>query len=65
MLRLRVCAAHMDGFLAQNSMKEGSIFCQIFLRRWLILLKLAKRLKIGSFLPKFNTKVDEMAIFGN
>ena len=33
MLRVRVCAAHMGGFLGPTFSKQESLFWQIFLKR--------------------------------
>ena len=56
MLRVRVCAAHMGGFLGQNSLNEGPFFGRFSLnmgglcRNW---LKIAKN---GSFSVKIRHK---------
>ena len=63
MLRVRVCAAHMDGFLGQNSLDKGAFFSSYPIdmsgmsRNW---QKIAKN---GSFSTKF--QVGMMANFGN
>ena len=66
MLRVRVCAAHMGGFLGLKFSKQGSLFRQIFLKHGWVFQKLAKKLqKVGSFPPKFIIKVGMTATFGN
>ena len=42
MLRVRVCAAHMGGFLGPKLSKQGSIFRQIFLKHGWVFQKLTK-----------------------
>ena len=42
MLRVRVCAAHMGGFLGPKFPKQGSPFRQILLKHGLVIQKLAK-----------------------
>ena len=62
MLRVRVCAVHMGGFLGLKFSKQGSLFgrCSLnmgwFSRNWQ---------KMGSFPPKFIIKVGMMATVGN
>ena len=34
MLRIRVCAAHMDGFLGQNSLNKGPFFGRFSINIW-------------------------------
>ena len=57
MLRVRVCAAHMGGFLSRNSLNKGPFFGRFsinmggFSRNW---RKIAKN---GLFPPKFIIKV--------
>ena len=43
MLGVRVCAVHMDGFLARNSLNKGPCFQQIFLRHCRVRLSFAKK----------------------
>ena len=45
MLRVRVCAAHMGGFLGPKFSKQGSIFQQIFHKQGWVIQKLAKNSK--------------------
>ena len=45
MLRVRVCAAHMGGFLGPKFSKQGSLFRQIFLKQGWVIQKLAKNSK--------------------
>ena len=47
MLRVRVCAAHMGGFLGPKFSKQGSLFQQIFLKHGWFFQKLAKNVKNG------------------
>ena len=42
MLRVRVCAAHMGGFLGPKFSKQGSLFRQIFHKQGWVIQKLAK-----------------------
>ena len=65
MLRVRVCAAHMGGFLGPKFSKQGSFFGRFslnmggFSRNW------QKIVKMGSFSPKFIIKVGMTATVGN
>ena len=65
MLRVRVCAAHMGGFLGPKFSKQWSFFARFslnmvgFSRNW------QKIVKIGSFLPKFIIKLGMTATVGN
>ena len=45
MLRVRVCAAHMGGFLGPKFSKQGSLFRQIFHKQGWVIQKLAKNSK--------------------
>ena len=45
MLRVRVCAAHMGGFLGPKFSKQGSLFRHIFLKQGWVIQKLAKNSK--------------------
>ena len=66
MSRVRVCAAHMGGFLDPKFSKQGSLFRQIFHKQGWVIQKLAKNSeKMGGFPPKFNVKVGMTATFGN
>ena len=65
MLRVRVCAAHMGGFLGPKFSKQGSLFRQTFLKQGWVVQKLAKIAKKGGFPPKFIIKVGMTASFGN
>ena len=56
MLRVRVCAAHMGGFLGPKFSKQGSIFRQIFHKQGWIIQKLAKNSKNGWFSAKIHHK---------
>ena len=49
MLRVRVCAAHMDGFFGPKFSKQGSPFRQIFHKHGWVIQKLAKTSQNGSF----------------
>ena len=42
MFRVRVCAAHMGGFMGLKFSKRGSLFRQIFLKHGWVFEKLAK-----------------------
>ena len=64
MLRVRVCANDMDGFLSPRFSKQGSHFRQIFLQHGWVFQKLAKMSKIGSFPPIFIIKVGMMTTVG-
>ena len=66
MLRVRVCAAHMGGFLGPQFSKQGSLFQQIFHKHEWVFQKLAKKSsKMGSFPPKFIIRVGMTVIAGN
>ena len=66
MLRVRVCAAHMGGFLGPKFSKQGSLFRQIFHKQGWVIQKMAKNgKKMGGFPPKFVIKVGMTASFGN
>ena len=56
MLRVRVCAAHMDGFLGPKFSKQGSLFLQIFHKHGWVIQKLAKITKNGPFSAKSHHK---------
>ena len=45
MLRVRVCAAHMGGFLGPKFSKQGSLFRQFFHKQGWVIQKLAKNSK--------------------
>ena len=45
MFRVRVCAAHMGGFLGPKFSKQGSLFRQIFHKQGWVIQKLAKNSK--------------------
>ena len=55
----------MGGFWAQNSLKKGAIFQQIFFKNGWVIHKLAKNSKNGWFSAKFIIKFGMMASFGN
>ena len=65
MLRVRVCAAHMGGFLGPKFSKYGSLFRQIFHKNGWVFQKLAKLSKMGGFPPKFIIKGGMTAAVGN
>ena len=54
MLRVRVCAAHMGGFLGPKFSKQGSPFRQIFHKHGWAFQKLAKVAKNGQFSAQIN-----------
>ena len=56
MLRVWVCAAHMDGFLGPKFSKQGSLFRQIFHKQGPVIQKLVKNSKNGSFSAKIHRK---------
>ena len=56
MLRVRVCAAHMGGFLDPIFSKQGSLFRQIFHEHEWVFQKLAKIVKNGSFSTNIHHK---------
>ena len=60
MLRVRVCAAHMGGFLGPNSLNKGPFFGRFSLNMGGFSKNCQKLLKIGSFPPKFIIKVGLM-----
>ena len=70
MLRVRVCAAHVGGFVGPKFSKQGSFFRQIFLK-WVWFREIGNKFsKISSnifcsFPPKFIIKVGMTAPFGN
>ena len=45
MLRVRVCAAHMGGFLGPKFSKQWSLFRQIFLKQGWVIQELSKNSK--------------------
>ena len=53
MLRMRVCATHMDGLLVQNSPNKGSLFGKFSLNKGRLVLN---RLKMGSFRTKSSSR---------
>ena len=65
MLRVRVCATHMGGFLGPKFSKQGSLFRQIFLKHGWVIQKLAKILKNGWFSAKIHHQVGIAASFSN
>ena len=56
MLRVRVCAAHMGGFLGPKFSKQGSLFRQIFHKQGWVIQILVKNSKDGWFSTKFHHK---------
>ena len=56
MLRVRVFAAHMDGFLGPKFSNKSPFFGRFSLNMGLVFQKLPKIAKIGSFQPKFIIK---------
>ena len=53
MLRARVSAAHMGGYLGPKFSEQGSLFRQIFLKHGLLSRNWKKLSKVGSFPPTF------------
>ena len=65
MLRVRVSANHMGGFLGRNSLNKGP-FSADFPLTWVDYPVTGKESsKMGRFPPKFITKVGMKASFGN
>ena len=56
MLRVRVCAAHMGGFLGQNSLNKGPLFGRFFIDMGWLSRNLRKIAKNESFSVKINNK---------
>ena len=54
MLRVRVFAAHMGGFLGLKFSKQGSLFRQIFHKHGWVIQKLVKIAKNGPFSAKIH-----------
>ena len=65
MLRVWVCAAHMDGFLGPKFIEQGSLFGRFSLRMDGLSRNLQKIVENGWFPPKFIIKVGVTASFGN
>ena len=65
MLRVRVCAAHMGGFLGPKFSKQGSLFGRFSLNKGGLSRNWRKIAKMGGFPPKFIIKVGMSASFGN
>ena len=65
MLRVRVCAAYMVGFWAQNSLNKGRFFGRFSINIGGFSRNLQKLSKMGSFPPKFIIKVGMTATVGN
>ena len=57
MLRVRVCAAYMGGFLGPKFSKQGSLFRQIFLKQGGLSRNRRKIAKNGWFSAKFHHKI--------
>ena len=56
MLRVRVCAAHMGGFLAPNSLNKGPFFGRFSLHKGGLSRNWRKIVKNGWFSAKFHHK---------
>ena len=56
MLRVWVCAAHMDGFLGQNSLDKGPFFGRFSINMGGISRNLRKMAKNKSFFAKVHQK---------
>ena len=65
MLRVRVCAAHMGGFLGSKFSKQGSLSRQISVNIGGFSRNGQKLSKMGSFQSKFIIKEGLTATFGN
>ena len=57
MLRVRVCAAHMGGFLGRNSLDKGPLFGRFSINMGGLSRNWRKMAKMGRFPPKFIIKV--------
>ena len=56
MLRVRVCVAHMGGFLGPKFSEQGYIFRQTFLKHRWVFQKLTKNVRNGQFSAKIHHK---------
>ena len=56
MLRVRVCAAHIDGFLGKNSLDKGPFFGRFSINMGGICRNWRKTAKNGSFSAKIRHK---------
>ena len=65
MLRVRICPAYMRGFLVQRSLNEGSFSVRFSLNIGGFPEIGKESSKMGSFPPKFITKVGMTATVGN
>ena len=65
MLRVRVCAVHMGGFLGPKFSKQGSFFGRFSLNMGGLTRNWRNIVKNGWFRPKFIIKVGIAASFGN
>ena len=65
MLRVRVCAAHMGGFLGPKFSKQGSFFGKLSMNMSGFSGNWQNCQKMGSFPPKFIIKVGMTATVGN
>ena len=65
MLRVRVCTAHMVGFLGQNSLNKGLFFGRFYINMGGLSRNWQKIAKMGHFPPKFIIKVGRTASSGN
>ena len=65
MLMVRVCAAHMGGFLGQNSLNKGPFFGRFSITMGGLSRNWRKIAKNGPFSAKFIIKVGMTASFGN
>ena len=63
--RVRLCAAHMDGFGAQSSLKKGPFFGRFSINMDGLSRNWRKMAKMGGFPPKSIIKVGMTASFGN
>ena len=65
MLRVRVCAAHMGGFLGRNSLNKGPFFDRFSINMGGLSRNWRKIAKNGLFPRKFIIRVGMKASFGN
>ena len=65
MFRVRVCAAHMGGFLGPNSLNKGPLFARFSINKGGLSRNLRKIAKNGWFSAKIHHTVGMTATVGN
>ena len=65
MLRVPVCAAHIGGFLGQNSLNKGPFFGRFSIHMGGLSRNREIYPKMGHFSPKLAIKMGMTASFGN